>query len=263
MANDLLTKTEYAKMLAASGLLPAQYRQQPANLLWAIEYGEMLGLSPMAAITGIHVIEGKPTASSNLIGMLVRRAGHRMRLTGDDKHAICVIFRKDDPDFEFRSEWDLTRARNAGLSGKGTWAKYPAAMLAARAMTECARNACPDALMGVQYTPEELGAEVDAEGEPVQVQATQLPAPSGMAGLKAKLAPPETPESLEVRQEILDVAHGIERGHHPSWAADRIPFCAELGRGGFHYADIADFCTSVNRPRPSAMTSERREAMLN
>ena len=58
-----------------------------------MEYGEMLGLSPMAAITGVHVIEGKPTASAGLISALVRRAGHKLRVRGDAKSAACQIVR--------------------------------------------------------------------------------------------------------------------------------------------------------------------------
>ena len=70
---------------------------------------------------------------------------------------MCEIVRADDPDFTFRSEWTMARAQTAGLTGKSVWKQYPAAMLKARAITECARDACPEALSGVQYTAEELG----------------------------------------------------------------------------------------------------------
>ncbi|MGL5911458.1 MAG: recombinase RecT, partial [Phycicoccus sp.] len=169
----LPAKLEYARFLATSGLLPAQYRDRPGNILWATEYGEMLGLRPMAAITGIHVIEGKPSASAALISALVRRAGHRLRVSGDDEKAIAEIVRADDTEFVYRAEWTIARARQAELTGKGTWKKYPAAMLKARAITEVARDACEEALMGMHYTPEELGEETDAEGTPVRATATQ------------------------------------------------------------------------------------------
>ncbi|MCF2531718.1 recombinase RecT [Yinghuangia soli] len=180
-APTLLDKVNYAEKLANSGLLPSQYRAQPANVLYAIEYGEMLNLSPMAAINGIHVIEGKPTASAGLIAALVRRAGHRLRVSGDDRRAVAEIVRSDDPEFVFRAEWTIERAIAAGLveekngklwsrDSKGRpkpWERYPAAMLKARAVSEAARDACEEALSGVHYTPEELGADVDEEGVPV------------------------------------------------------------------------------------------------
>lgn len=155
----LSERMKYAQALAAADLLPASYRRKPANILLAMEYGHALGLDTITAIQSVHVIEGKPSASAQLIGGLVRRAGHKLRVTGDDKHAVAEVIRRDDPDFVFRAEWTMQRAQAAGLTGKGVWKQYPAAMLKARAITEVARDACPEALAGVAYTPEELNAD--------------------------------------------------------------------------------------------------------
>jgi hypothetical protein len=185
---SLPEKMQYAQAFAASGLLPAQYRRQPANLLYALEYAESLGLHPMAAITGIHVIEGKPSASSALISALVRRAGHKLRVHGDDAKAVAQIVRADDPEFTFEATWTLERAAQAGLvqvrdgrpwarSKKGEplpWERFTAAMLKARAITEVARAACEEALSGLHYTPEELGAQVGENGEVAEAEVTQL-----------------------------------------------------------------------------------------
>lgn len=161
---SLPEKIRYAQALADSNLLPPQYRKQPANLLFALEYADALGVSPINAITSIHVIEGKPSASADLIGSLVRRAGHRLRISGDDTFALAQIIRADDPDFTFEARWDMAKARAAGLANKAVWRNYPAAMLRSRAITEVARAGAPDALFGVVYTPEELGVDVDQEG---------------------------------------------------------------------------------------------------
>lgn len=160
-------KVNYAKHLAQAGLLPRSYQGQPANLLLAMEYADALGIPTMTAISSIHVVDGKPTASAGLMSALVRRAGHKLRVSGDDTHAVAEIVRADDPDFTFRAEWTMERAKAAGLAGKGVWKSYPAAMLKARAISEVARDACQEALSGVIYTPEELGATVTitAEGE--------------------------------------------------------------------------------------------------
>jgi hypothetical protein len=159
---------QYAKALAEASLLPNAYRKQPANVLLAIEYGDALGLSPMAAIQGIHIIDGKPTASAAMIGALVRRAGHRLRVQVNQQGtaAKATITRSDDPDFTFESVWTIERAQAAGLVGKGSWKAYPAAMLKARAITEVARDACPEVLSGVQYTAEELGADEAGSMQP-------------------------------------------------------------------------------------------------
>lgn len=175
-------KVEYCRLLADSGLLPAQYRKQPANVLYAVEYGEMIGVPAMAAINGVHVIKGKPTASSSLISALVRRAGHKLRVGFDSARQMgwAEIIRADDPDFTYRSEWDLERAVTAELcvirDGKPyavdkdgdtlPWKKFFPSMTKARAITEVARDACEEVLFGLHYTPEELGAQVDEDGMP-------------------------------------------------------------------------------------------------
>lgn len=229
MANDLATtnltgQLAFAERLAKSNLLPKQYQNNPANVLWALAYGESVGIHGMAAIMGVHNIEGKVTASSGLISALVRRAGHRLRVQGDNKQATCEIVRSDDPGFTFKAVWTIERAQSAGLTGKQVWKNFPAAMLKARAITECARDACQEALNGVAYTPEELGADYDADATPPQA----------------------------VVQE------------QARWSdKERAAFCAELGRLGLKYEEVASWCESIQRPRPSVMPAERRAALLS
>ena len=166
-------RLNYCAALAKASLLPDAYRNQPANVLLALEYGAAVGIAPMTAIQGVHVIKGKPTASAQLIGALVRKAGHRLRVSGDADTATCEIIRADDPDFTFTATWTIDRARTAGLLGNDSWKKYPAAMLKARAITEAARDACPEALAGIQYTAEEIGDD-DRDAHAITVQRTTV-----------------------------------------------------------------------------------------
>ena len=182
-ATSTSDKVALAHELANAQLLPKAYQKNPANLLYAIEYAEALGISPISAVTSIHVIDGKPTASAQLIAGLGRRAGHKVRVAFDPvtKTATAQVIRKDDPDFVFESVWTMTRAQGAGLTGKDVWRKYPDAMLKARAITEVARDAFPEALFGVVYTAEELGAvDVDEDGAVLSGSAitTTIAAPS-------------------------------------------------------------------------------------
>jgi hypothetical protein len=163
----LVAKMDYAKSLSHSNLLPKSYQGNPANLLFALEYADALGVQPIHAITSIHVISGKPTASADLMASVVRRAGHKLRVAGDDTYAEATLIRADDPDFAFTARWDLAKARTAGLNTP-TWKNYPGAMLRSRAITEVIRAGAPDAMFGLVYSPEELGAEVDGAGKPVE-----------------------------------------------------------------------------------------------
>ncbi len=191
-------KMEYAKALALADMLPPHFKQKPANLLWALEFASMVGMPPMSAITGVHVIQGRPVPSAALISALVRRAGHRLRVSGNDERAVAEITRADDPDFTFQSIWTMDRARKAGLLNKDTWKSYPASMLKARAITEVARDACEDALMGLPaYSAEELGAVVDEEGNPVERAARRVTAADILAP-----APKDPPPVDEQTGEI-------------------------------------------------------------
>lgn len=170
-AHTLSAKEDYARFLAGSNLLPRAYQNQPANILWALEYGQMLHISPIAAMIGIHVIEGRPSASAGLIQGLVRQAGHIVRVTGDNKSATCTIIRSDDRANPSVVTFTWDDAVRAGVTGKTVWKQYPAAMLKARATTACARDSCQEVLFGLAYTPEELGEDV-ADGEYFPEEAT-------------------------------------------------------------------------------------------
>lgn len=181
IATNLPDMVRYAEHLANANLLPGQYRKQPANVLYAMEYGRTLGITPLAAITGIHVIEGKPSASAALISGLVRQAGHKLRVTGNGLKATAQIIRADDPDFTYEVTWELHANRNgnpnaedAGLLKKDIWKKYPASMLKSRAISQVARDACEEVLFGLHYTPEELDVYVDQDGNPVDAPVQPL-----------------------------------------------------------------------------------------
>ncbi|MFD9222036.1 recombinase RecT [Streptomyces sp. NPDC060064] len=184
----------FASSLADTPLLPDAYRKNPASVLWALEYGRALGLDVVTTITTIHVIKGKPTQSADLMHSRARSAGHKVRIRQEPGQCTVSIWRSDDTEFENQITWTYDDAVTAGLceirnnrpysrSQKGepqNWEKYPRAMLRSRAIAECVRSACPEVLHGAIYTPEELGARVDAEGLPIEAEIQRLrPVPAG------------------------------------------------------------------------------------
>lgn len=200
--DSLPERQEYAKALSVSNLLPPEYRGNPGNVLYAVEFGRSIGVDPIVAITEVHIIKGKPSSSAGLVSALVRKAGHRMRtwVERDDNgrlvRAVSTIHRHDDPDFEFRSEWDIPRAVTAGLLKQNeNYGKYPEGMLVARSQTEVARMACKEALCGLGYTPEELGAQVNEDGS---VVVTTAPVRANQPGrtVRDAVAPPAEPPTV-------------------------------------------------------------------
>jgi len=193
-AAGLDEKMRYVQTLASAGdLIPKglwdRGAPSPGKVLLVMETGAMLGIHPMAALGGIHVIEGKPTISPGLMSGLVRKAGHKLRVTtkgtieGGDFAATATITRSDDPDFTYSATWTPARAARAGLckyelkSGKWAvtarsksgnplpWEAYSEGLCKARAIGEVVREGGEDVLMGVSYTPEEMGALVTDAGE--------------------------------------------------------------------------------------------------
>ena len=190
--SSLTAQMQYAQALAASNLLPRAYQRQPANVLLAVQMGEALGIPPIQAINSIHVIEGKPTASADLIASLVRRAGHKLRVkeAADGTAVTATLIRSDDPDFAFEATWTMAKAQQAGLTGKGVWKQYPGQMLRNRAITEVCRQGAGDALFGVIYTPEELGQDDSHQATATVVDQPQHdPAEAAHAAIEAERAP--------------------------------------------------------------------------
>jgi hypothetical protein len=152
----LAVQMDYARAVSTANLLPQAYRGKPADIMLAVGLGSAMGLSPAESLYRIDVIQGKPTASAELIAANVRKAGHRLRVRGDDTSCTATIIRSDDPEFEFTVTRDVAWAQAMGLTGKDNYKKQPGTMLQWRAITAVARLACPEALYGVAYTADEM-----------------------------------------------------------------------------------------------------------
>jgi len=163
---DLGAQIEFARMVTmqperANGvgqsILPESYRGNPANVLIAVGLGSAMGLSYAESLYRIAVIKGKPSAAAELIASNVRKAGHKLRVkvTEQPPSATCTIIRADDPDEPTVISRDMAWANRMGLANEPNYKKQPATMLSYRAITACARLACPEALYGVTYTPDE------------------------------------------------------------------------------------------------------------
>lgn len=148
--------TQMSKIIAASPFAMG-YRGKPDDalvcLLQARELG--LGAQPLFAIKHIQIINGRPGMSAELMTALIRRAGHSVSGSANDKEAIATGRRRDTGD-EITVKWTIEMARRADLLGKDVWKKYPESMLWARAIAQLGRELFSDVLAGMSYTPEEL-----------------------------------------------------------------------------------------------------------
>ncbi len=172
--------------------------------------GHELGLGIATAFEFIHVVETKPSISPKGMLALIHGSGKVevkvTRLPEDkDKPLIgyeCCMKRKDTG-FEHTSRFTLEDAKRAELvKPRGNWDKYPENMCMWRAIGFAADVVCPD-LGGGMYRPEELGAVVDAEGEPVQAQVVTVTEPTSEP---VQFAPTNTQISLQALTERFGAA---------------------------------------------------------
>lgn len=195
MTDSTLTKYEPATLpdaerladrLARSGLIPEALRGKPGDVLIVLMTGHELGLAPMQALRGLHVVNGRPIMAADLAVALVKRSpacGHFSLLESTDARATYETQRRGEPG-KTRLTWTIEQADAAGLLNRGPWKQTPAAMLRARCALALARAVYPDLLMGI-YDPDEI-----ADAQPVRVVgASSTSAGPGPAELN-QTAPP-------------------------------------------------------------------------
>jgi RecT family len=151
---------DLAKRFAQSRLLPAELQGKEADVFVTILAGMELGLAPMASLRSIHIIKGKPVLSADGMVAVVQASGlceYFIAIESSDKVATYETKRRGAPAPQ-RVSFSIEEAKLAGLApGKpdSNWARFPAAMLRARAKAALARDAYPDAIAGV-YTEDEI-----------------------------------------------------------------------------------------------------------
>jgi hypothetical protein len=152
-----------ARVFAASGLFGRAGNQetQVAECAIRLMAGMEAGFSPFASATGVHIINGRPAFSSNLLAQAVRRHPVYDYRVLEKSAKVCRIRFLANGEEMGVETFTIEMAERAGLLKNPTWKAYPEAMLFSRALTAGMRTHCPDALGGhTAYTPDEIGGEV-------------------------------------------------------------------------------------------------------
>lgn len=198
-----------SEMLArAQGFVPRAFLGQPAAISAAILTGLEMGMGPMESLRSIHMVEGKPTLSADLMLARAIRAGVLIEWARSDNEAATIVLERGGK--RHTQTFTMDDARTAELAGKGNWKKYPAAMLRARAISAAMRAFCPDVLGSGVCTPEEL-EDVPREPAPIRVESSPAPRTSGGKRTLDDLAAPVTTdgEVIEARTADTHVAEVV------------------------------------------------------
>jgi hypothetical protein len=225
------------KAMAASGFF--KDARQAAQAVVKVLAGQELGIPPVAAMRGIHVVEGKLELSGTLTGALIKRHDwydYRVVSSNEERCEIEFLQRKGVASQEFESigivVWTMEDARRAGLAGGANWKKYPRAMLFNRAMTEGARMHCPDVFDGPIYAEGEISEAVAVEADEPDAELVAAASeegsepPAGSQGGTAVAEPaisepsPDPVEAEVVEVEDVAVEGEAEQGAAPSPSGD-------------------------------------------
>lgn len=143
-----------------------------AQAIVKIMAGRELGFGPMAAMTGVYIVKGRVSVSANLMAAAVKRTGKYNYRVIELSAAVCELAFLEQGQDIGHSRFTAEDAKKAGTQNMD---KYPRNMLFARAMSNGVKWYCADVFGGPIYTPEEMGAKVDEDGDVVEMPAV-LPA---------------------------------------------------------------------------------------
>lgn len=212
--SNLAEAMDFAKMVAASDLVPPDYKGKPGNVLVAMQLGAELGLPPLQAVQGIAVVNGRPAVWGDHALAIVKASPvfeaieEALDESGPSLVARCRVKRRG-------AEWverifSKSDAETAGLWTKaGTWKQYPKRMLQMRARSFALRDVFPDVLKGLRFAeemadvPAEPGAQETTVPMPRRASETDRALPAAI-----EIAAVTTPSPETIATEPRPAANG-------------------------------------------------------
>lgn len=160
MANTQVVKTEQlpineimsiGKAFAESGMFGDI--KSAAQAVVKIQAGQEIGIPPFAAMSGIHIIQGKPTIGAGLMASRVKGSGkYDYKVMQQDEKACSIDFFQGKEKIG-NSTFTIEDAKKAATKNID---KFPKNMLFARAISNGVKWYCPDIFSSPVYTPEEM-----------------------------------------------------------------------------------------------------------
>lgn len=136
-----------ATALAKSGMFKDIKQGEQAFAKMVI--GRDLGLTPAQSMTGLYLVEGKPQVAAPLMGHFIRaQKGYDWEVLTLDDMCCEILFTVEGREDRV-SKFTIEDAKQAGLTAKDVWKKYPRNMLFSRAMSNGAKWYVPEAMNGL------------------------------------------------------------------------------------------------------------------
>lgn len=169
----------YAKEISQTDFVPKTMTGKPGAVLAAWQTGQEVGLPPMAALSSITIINGRPSIHSD---------GYWALITS---HPLCEWFKETPPDDALKQgygectikrlgnphpvvrRFSMDEAKTAGLIGKDNWKNYPGDMLQNRARHRAGSDAIPEATQGI--LPADIARDLEPRDVTPQTEPLKIP----------------------------------------------------------------------------------------
>jgi hypothetical protein len=173
---------------------------------------------PGTVASEYNIILGRPALKADAILARFQSAGGKVEWHDYTDTIVSGTF-CHPAGGSLKVDWDMDRAKAAGLGGKDNWKKFPRQMLRARCISDGVRGVYPAVLQGF-YTPEEVQDFAPSTSAPAQAPAP-VPAPVK----KAKKVEPEVIEikAEEVKPEEIVVIENNIVAEDNAWINDLEP----------------------------------------
>jgi hypothetical protein len=158
------------KAFAESGMFPDT--KSAAQAIVKIQAGQEIGIPPFAAMSGIHIIQGKPTIGAGIMASIVKGSGKYDYRVVESTEKLCSIDFYQGKEKIGNSTFTIDDAKKALTKNLE---KFPKNMLFARAMSNGVKWYTPDVFSGPVYVPEEMTATIteDAKAEVIEVETPE------------------------------------------------------------------------------------------
>lgn len=160
---------EMSQMLSQSTIVPDTYRNRPENCFIALDMASRMGMSPLAIMQALFVIQGRPSWSGQGIASMIRAnptlKNVNLEYVGERGTASWGAYvtaeRVSDGRVLKGTTVTLGMAKAEGwLDKKGSkWLTMPEQMLAYRAYAFFGRVHVPELMMGLQTAEEVLDVQ--------------------------------------------------------------------------------------------------------
>lgn len=226
--DEFLAIAAQARILSMSSAVPKALRDKPHDTFLVMLIGRDLGIPLTLALLNIDVIDGTPSLNPKLLNARCQQLGLGAIRPGPkgEGWASAVAYGPDGQPLGEPFIFDWADAQDAGLvrhdclgprahsddckrkalgnwdqrkqACKDNWRHYPQRMLWWRAAGYVADDYFPQAGLGL-YSPDELGAMMDADGKVIDPRTVELP-----EGYEPPELPPDGSEAAD-----LDTLQGL------------------------------------------------------